>query len=492
MMKRIIILFCLLSAMMVFVQNCAPYKMKAIRAQRDQRFDLAVRYALRHLSSNPNDHAAIQLLNQASQKYYVELQQQINHFERLNNWAAVARIASEGRQRLAEAANIVGTNFPTKSELDFLQSKSEQSKINRAEEVYIIAKRYYQNGDFESALEQFNEVEKYTRHFKDTDQLVTDTRQKLASKSYQQARALVSQGNLESALALFDRTSSYVPDFLDVKFQVDQIKARLSHSSLSQGQSYFDAGDYKNAFHQLKKSLSYQPENSQAAQLFSDAKEKLTVRLAVFPFASSKLDQKFGAIASQSILSRALPARSEFVQFLDRENLQKIFEEQALSQTGAIDEKTAVQVGKISGVNTIVVGSVTLVSHQKSQPTRRTLTSYYDKKYRDPKGVQRTKKESFSYTAFEVSHRVEVNISYRLVSVETGAILANESINRQASDSTEWITCPEDFVEHLSYAERQKIKASKEPKNLESLINQAIESLSQDAAGKILNKVSPF
>jgi curli biogenesis system outer membrane secretion channel CsgG len=254
----------------------------------------------------------------------------------------------------------------------------------------------------------------------------------------------------------------------------------------------FDSGDYKNAYNLSKKSLSYGPDNSMAAQLFSDAKEKLTVRLAVFPFSSSKLDQKFGNIASQTILSRALPRRSEFVQFLDRENLQKVFEEQALSQTGAIDEKTAVEVGKISGVNTIVVGSVTLVSHQKTQPTRRALTGYYDKSYRDPKGVQRTKKEPFSYTAFEVSNNVEVNISYRLISVETGAILANESINRQATDAAEWIICPENFVQHLPYSERQKLKASKEPKNLESLINQAIESLTNDAASKILNKVSPF
>jgi len=491
-MKRSIILCCLFFAMIVFLQNCAPYKMKAIRAQRDQRYDLALKFALKHLASNPNDRSAIDILNQASRNYYNNLQQQITHFENLNNWVAVVRLAEEGRQALAEAASIVGTNFPTKNELDYLQSKREQSKFNRAEEIYAKAKQFFQNGDYLDALEKFNEIESYTRHFKDTDQLVTDTRQKLAAKTYQQAKDLVSQGNLETALSVFDQTASYVPDFLDVRHQVNQVKSQLSNSFLSQGQTYFDSGDFKNAYNLSKQSLNYGPDNSMAAQLFSDAKEKLTVRLAVFPFSSSKLDQKFGAIVSQTILSRALPSRSEFVQFLDRENLQKVFEEQALSQTGAIDEKTAVEVGKISGVNTIVIGSVTLVSHQKTQPTRRTLTGQYDQTYRDLKGVQRTKKEPFSYTAFEVSNSVEVNISYRLISVETGAILANESINRQATDSAEWIICPENFVQHLPYSERQKLKASKEPKNLESLVNQAIDSLTNDAASKILNLVSPF
>lgn len=491
-MKRSIILCCSLMMMALLFQNCAPYKMKAIRAERDHRYDLALRFALTHLNSNPNDQATIDILNKASKNYYKELQQKINHFENLDNWGVVVRLAEEGRQTLADVTNIVGTDFPTKEELDYLQSKSEQSRFNRAEEIYAKAKQLYQSGDYLEALEKFNEIESFTRHFKDTDRLVADTKQKLAEKTYQHAKDLVSQGSLENALSVFAQTTNYVPDFLDVRYQVDKIKNQLSDSYLNRGQTSFKSGDYKNAYNLLQKSLDYAPDNSMAQQFFADSKEKLTVRLAVFPFASSKMDQKFGAIASQTILSRALPRSSEFVQFLDRENLQKIFEEQALSQTGAIDEKTAVEVGKISGVNTIAVGSVTLVSQQKTRPTRRTLTGYYDKKYRDPKGVQRTKKESFSYTAFEVRSNVEVNISYRLISVETGAILANESINRQATDSAEWITCPENFVEHLPYSERSKIKASKEPKNFESLINQAIDSLTNDAASQILNKISPF
>ncbi|MCI0493764.1 hypothetical protein L0Z72_02060, partial [candidate division KSB1 bacterium] len=104
-MKRSIILCCLFFAMIVFLQNCAPYKMKAIRAQRDQRYDLALKFALKHLTSNPNDRAAIDILNQASKNYYNDLQQQITHFENLNNWVAVVRLAEEGRQALAEAAS---------------------------------------------------------------------------------------------------------------------------------------------------------------------------------------------------------------------------------------------------------------------------------------------------------------------------------------------------------------------------------------------------
>lgn len=491
-MKRFLILFDLLLIFLIIFLSCAPYKMKAIRAQRDQRYDLSIKYATKHLNSHPNDQSTINLLNQAAKGYYDELQKKIQHFEKLDNWDRVVQIAEQGYRKLSEVTKVVGTDFPTKEQLSYLQSKSEQSKFKQADELYAKALKYYNNGDYLEALDQLKAVASYVRHFKDTDKLVADANQKLASEEYQKARDLLNQGKLEEALIGFERTSEYAPNFLDAQYQIEQVKVQLADKYYNEGQDRFNSGDYKNAYNTLQKSLSYQPGYSPAKNLFDEAKERLTVRLAVFPFSSAKLDQKFGDIVSQNLLAQALPRKSEFIMFLEREYLQKIFEEQALSQTGAIDEKTAVQVGKLSGVNTIVVGSVTLVSHKDTGPTKRTLTGYYEKRYRDPKGVQRTKKEPFNYIAYDVERSVDVTLSYRLICVETGVILFNESLTEQISDHAEWVTCPKEFVKHLSSSEQRKMNASKEPKTMESLVNQAIDSLTNQAASKIIRQVSPF
>ncbi len=491
-MKRYRLLFQFLLILLIIFPTCAPYKMKAIRAQRDQRYDLSIKFTLKHLDSKPNDQSVIDILNRAAKGYYDDLQKKIDHFEKLDDWDRVVQIAEQGYRTLSEVTKIVGTDFPTKDQLSYLQSKSEQSKFKQADELYSEALKSYGNGDYLEALQQLKNVESYIRNFKDTDELIADTNQKLASQEYQKARDLVVQGKLEEALIGFERISKYLPNYLDTQYQVDRVKTQLADKYYSEGRNRFDASDYKNAYDKLQKSLSYQPDYSPAKNLFDEAKEKLTVRLAVFPFSSSKLDQKFGEIVSQNLLTQALPRKSEFIMFLEREYLQKIFEEQALSQTGAIDEQTAVQVGKLSGVNTIVVGSVTLISRKDTGPTKITRTGNYDRKYRDPKGVQRTKKESFSYTAFEVERNVEVSLNYRVISVETGAILFNESLIELVSDNAEWITCPKEFVKHLSSSEQSKMSASKEPKAAESLINQAIDALTDQAALKIIKQVSPF
>lgn len=491
-MKRYLILFHLLLIVLIIFPGCAPYKMKAIRSQRDQRYDLSIKFALKHLNSHPNDQSAIDILNHAAQGYYDDLQRNIQHFEKLDDWDTVVKTADQGYRALSEVTKVVGTNFPTKEQLNYLQSKSQQSRLNQADELYNEALTLYQDNDYSEALTKFKQVEFYARHFKDTDKLIADANQKLASQEYQKARELLNQGKLEEAISGFERTTEYVPNFLDAQYQINKSKVQLAERYYNEGQSLFEAGDYKNAYNRLQKTLGYQPEHSLAKNLSDETKEKLTVRLAVFPFSSSKLDPKNSGIVSQNLLAQALPRKSEFIMFLEREHLQKIFEEQALSQTGAIDEKTAVQVGKISGVNTIVVGSVTLVSQKTTGPTRRTLTGFYKKNYRDPKGIKRTKNEPFNYTVYDNERSVEVNLSYRLISVETGSILFNESITEPISDKAEWVTCSKEFVKYLSSSEQKKMKASKEPKSLESLINQAINALTDQAAAKIIRQVSPF
>ena len=488
-MKRSILLSILITSIFI---SCAPYKMKAIRAQRDHRYDLAVKFALRHLSAHPDDQSTIDLLNGSTRGYYTDLQKKIQHFENLNDWEMVVRLAEQGYRILSDVTQVVGTDFPRKEDLNYLQAKSEQSKFNRANEFYMTGMKQYQNGDLLEALESFKACESQVKHFKDTEQVVGEIKQKLAGQKYQQAKNLLSQGKLESALESFMQASQYVPDFLDIPQQLDRIRDQLAVTHFNEGKNYFDSANYNAAYDALKKSLGYKPNYQEADQLFHDVKDKLTVRLAVFPFTASKLDVKLGEMASQQILSQALPRKSEFILFLERENLQKIFEEQALSQTGAIDEKTAVQVGKLSGVNTIVLGSVTRISGDLTNPIKRTVTGHFKKKYRDPKGVERTTEVPFNYTEYEVERRVEVNLSYRLVNVETGVIMFNESISKQVSDHAQWITCPTEFIDKLSASEQRKLKASKIPDAEESLISQAISALTEQAASKMMAQSAPF
>ncbi|OQX87606.1 hypothetical protein B6D60_03590 [candidate division KSB1 bacterium 4484_87] len=472
--------------------SCAPYKMKAIRANRDHRYELAIEYSLNHLKSNPHDSGVLKILDQSARGYFENTMQKIRHYEKLNNWMRVSRVSEAAYQMLSRVSQIPDTDFPGKQDLDYLQSKRDQSKFNQANELYADAMKKYNSGDQKAALSAFEKCQSLIPHFKDSDQFIDRIHKNLAEKAYRRGAQLASAGQLESALEQFELTAELVPDFLDATQRIEDLKRRLAMQYYDKAKGLFDAGDYKAALAHADKSLSFRPDFPQAATLSRQSRNKITVRLAILPFATKRLDAKFARTATDALIARTFQKKSQFVELVDRENLQRILEEQALSQTGVIDEEQAVEVGKLSGVNTIAVGTVTLISNKVTPAKKRTLTGYYEKSYRDAKGVQRKRKVPFKYAQFERRREVAVQLSYRLINVETGEIVFSDSRTERADDSAQWISSPGKFTQYLSGAEKRKIKAPHTPAAAEVLIQKAISSLADQAADHIIQKIAPF
>jgi len=86
--------------------------------------------------------------------------------------------------------------------------------------------------------------------------------------------------------------------------------------------------------------------------------------LAVFTFdeiAPQQPEQGWGASLAE-MLSTALINSGNY-RLVERKQLQKILEEQALGQSGALDAETAVVVGKIMSIDAIVVGSISALAN---------------------------------------------------------------------------------------------------------------------------------
>lgn len=82
----------------------------------------------------------------------------------------------------------------------------------------------------------------------------------------------------------------------------------------------------------------------------------LKPKIAVLDFESIGVEKHLGRGVAE-ILRVALIDSGEYT-VVERAMLDKVFEEQKLQQTGSIDEKTAIELGKILGAETVVVGSI--------------------------------------------------------------------------------------------------------------------------------------
>lgn len=90
--------------------------------------------------------------------------------------------------------------------------------------------------------------------------------------------------------------------------------------------------------------------------LLETNKKRLVRRIAVLPFKSPLGHPTVGENVAEMLTTEMMS--TGYFKVIERSELQKILEEQRLGLSGIIDDETAQQVGRILGVEGIVIGTV--------------------------------------------------------------------------------------------------------------------------------------
>lgn len=130
--------------------------------------------------------------------------------------------------------------------------------------------------------------------------------------------------------------------------------------------------------------------------------------------------------------------QSDYFEIMERDQLKRILDEQNLGMSGVVDETSAVQVGRLLGVDAMLFGEAT---SYEVEPDERGTEKVEDKvgtgKYEevDEKNIftgktRKVKKEIMKTVLVDRHYRIRrgtVAINFRVVSVESGVLLAVES-----------------------------------------------------------------
>jgi curli biogenesis system outer membrane secretion channel CsgG len=111
-----------------------------------------------------------------------------------------------------------------------------------------------------------------------------------------------------------------------------------------------------------------------------------------------------------------------YYQVVERSKLQQIIEEQRLALSGMIDESTAVEVGKLLGVEGILTGNGNYTVKDHGEWVT------YTKKIRRKKETVKVR-----YKQYRVYRDVTVTLNFRIFSTETGEIIASNTITGSSS-----------------------------------------------------------
>jgi curli biogenesis system outer membrane secretion channel CsgG len=215
------------------------------------------------------------------------------------------------------------------------------------------------------------------------------------------------------------------------------------------GKAALDAGQYRKAYADLDKVVARSSTYKDAVALRQQCAEKGRYAIAVLPF-SVAADRRRGHVAEaaslQAYATEALTGLNDpFLAVVDRDNIQKILDEQRLGMSGVVDEHTAVSAGRLVGAQAVIMGTVIAFEEDpgKLRSTIRNGYESYQEKQLDKETSQYvyvTKYKPVQYTEYYQENIATVSFSYKLVSLETGEVLMSKVIDQQASDRASYAT----------------------------------------------------
>jgi len=325
---------------------------------------------------------------------------------------------------------------------------------------------------------------------------------------YLEGQDLFAKENFAGAEKIFARIAKLEPNYKDANSLQD---VAYLEPLYRQGSADLGAGKYRQAYAQFSKVVRKNSGYKDAAALRDQCVTKGQFVVAVLPFTESGK----AAIAAK-VQAHAMTALTEtndpFLKVVDRENLERILEEQRLGLSGIVDESTAVRVGNLIGAQAVLMGNVVEyreIPGKTKQSTKEGFEAYKVATINKETGQKSfvTRYKPVSYTEYLQENKVVLSFSYRLVSLETGEVLVSKVVDNEAADQAYYATYEGDRnslypkatngATDLSSSGRDQLRAllgaPRAAKPLATLVNEVVlkttsnmaTTVQQDLAGKL-------
>ena len=254
---------------------------------------------------------------------------------------------------------------------------------------------------------------------------------------YTQGQDLLAKQDFKGAEVVFAKIGALEPGYKDSGSLQNVAYLEPLYRS---GKDALDAKQYRKAYQDLLKVTNKDASYKDAAALRNSAVEKGRYSIAVLPFSGSKKDL---AARVQAYATTALTEISDpFIKVVDRENIQRILDEQRLGMTGVVDEASAVNAGKLIGAQAVLMGTLIDYREEIGQLKRSTKDGFasYQVKQPNPEVPGQmmivTKYKPVKYTEYFQENKVVASYSYKLVSMETGEVLLSKVVDQEKKDNT--------------------------------------------------------
>jgi tetratricopeptide (TPR) repeat protein len=253
---------------------------------------------------------------------------------------------------------------------------------------------------------------------------------------YNEGQALMEKQEFKAAELVFAKIAKLEPNYKDASsLQSIAFLEPLYRA----GKSHLAAGAFRKAYGELDQVVKKDAAYKDAAALRQECLDKGRYTVAVLPFTGTIKRTDIPAKVQAYAITALTEVNDPFLKVVDRENMERILAEQRLSLSGVVDEQTAVQVGNLMGAQAILLGTVVDYREEPGELRRSTKDGF--EAYRVEQVNRETGEKYFvtkykpvRYSEYYQENKAVISVSFRLVSLETGEVLASKVVDRQAED----------------------------------------------------------
>lgn len=282
-----------------------------------------------------------------------------------------------------------------------------------------------------------------------------------------------------------------VDDFSD---KLSDAKPRAADYHYTLGLKFQDEADKENqkkAAINFRLSQNYIPGYLDSNELYERAKRNATYTLLIREFDGNR---KYSSYIRDQIMLNQSNKSKEFLRIINRDELQTIFTELALVQSG-ITENNYLEIGELSGADHIL--SATMISNYQPAETitdtdikqkkevvikkEAYVDSTGETKYKEIKGTVRA-----TVDHYKKKSGATITLSYKIININNSKVLYNGEVKGRKNYFHEWATYEGD-KRALSSKYRNLVKQKDEfaPSKDDLLM-----SIANDVSKKFANKIS--
>lgn len=322
---------------------------------------------------------------------------------------------------------------------------------------------------------------------------------------YDKAMSHLDKEDFDASAKVLDEILNLKPDYKDVA----ELKtfARLE-PIYRKANTALEEKKYRKAYYLFEKTISYKDSDELKAHALKEGQYPI----AMLAFENATTVENLHKAFESQFLNLFIKNKNPFIKIIDRVHIETIIAEQELGLSGMVDAQTAAQAGDLFGAKALLVGRLVSIDMQKAKlkPQRKKGWESYKKKHYNPSTKKYdtvTKYKKVYYTEYKGENSVKLSVEYKLISTETGEILATDLISTTKDHSVwyasydgnknklmpgDWASKDKDSSEDVRYDGYQDkkhlsnlLKASRNLKSVEELKTAALKFVSNKAVADI-------